>query len=126
MLSKGLRDEESIRIDNVLKTLLSIVFVPKMLTKEDTINIENQLGSLGLTIQNLTDFNQTDLIEHLVKCHLNWAHLEQFADFLLLLSDKIEGDFSEKAIEIYNHIQKESKTFSFEIYNKIEATKKAN
>ena len=124
MLSKGVRDEESIRIDNVLKTLLSIVFVPKALTEKDTIAIENQLKKWRLNTKNLVDFTSKDLMEHLLKFHLNWNHLEQFADFLVHLSNKTQVDFSEKAIEIYHYVQLESKTFSFEIYNKIEAIKK--
>lgn len=123
MLNKGLRDQESIRIDNVLKTLLSIVFVPKTLTEEDKINIENHLKDLGLNIQSLIDFNNTDLIVHLQRCHLDWNQLEQFADFLIKISKDNPFDFSEKAIAIYNYAQKESKTFSFEIFNKIAAAK---
>lgn len=124
MLSKGLRDEESTRIDNVLKTLLSIVFVPEMLTEKDSGNIENQLNLLGLTTQDLIDFSPNDLTGHLVKFHLNWNHLEQFADFLLQLSKKEPSDLSEKGIYIYHYIQQESKSFSFEIHHKLAAAKK--
>ena len=123
MLNKGLRDQESIRIDNILKVLLSIVFVPKTLIEEDKINIEMQLKDLGLNIQSLIDFNTTDLIVHLQRCHLDWNQLEQFADFLIKTSKENPFDFSEKAIAIYNYIQQESKTFSFEIFNKIAAVK---
>jgi len=123
MLNKGLRDQESMRIDNVLKTLLTIVFVPKTLIEKDKINIEMQLKDLGLNIQSLIDFNTTDLIVHLQRCHLDWNQLEQFADFLIKTSKENPFDFSEKAIAIYNYIQQESKTFSFEIFNKIAAVK---
>jgi len=123
MLNKGLRDQESVRIDNILKVLLSIVFVPKTLIEEDKINIEMQLKDLGLNIQSLIDFNTTDLIVHLQRCHLDWNQLEQFADFLIKISKENPFYFSEKAIAIYNYIQKESKTFSFEIFNKIAAAK---
>jgi len=43
MLNKGLRDQESIRIDNVLKTLLSIVFVPKFWDLEDKIKDDEKV-----------------------------------------------------------------------------------
>jgi hypothetical protein len=123
MLNKGLRDQESMRIDNVLKVLLSIVFVPKTLIEEDKINIEMQLKDLGLNIQSLIDFNNTDLIVHLQRCHLDWNQLDQFADFLIKISKENPFDFFEKAIAIYNYIQQESKTFSFEIFNKTAAAK---
>lgn len=123
MLNKGLRDQESIRIDNVLKTLLSIVFVPKFWDLEDKINIEEQLKDFGLNIQSLIDLNEADLITHLLRCHLDWNQLEQFADFLVIASKDNPFDFSGKAIAIYSHVQSESKTFSFGISNKIAAAK---
>ena len=125
MLNKGLRDQESIRIDNVLKTLLSLFFVPKFWNLEDTALVENELKDLGMNIQSLVDFTEKDLITHLLRCHLDWNQLEQFADFLVISSKENPFDFSEKAIAIYNYIQQESKTFSFEIDNKV-ATAKAN
>ena len=125
MLNKGLRDQESIRIDNVLKTLLSIVFVPKFWNLEDKINIEDQLKDFGLNIQSLIDVNETDLITHLLRCHLDWNQLEQFADFLIAFSKEKQFNFSEKSIVIYNYIQQESKVFSFGINSKI-AAEKAN
>ena len=125
MLNKGLRDQESIRIDNVLKTLLSIVFVPKFWDLEDEINIEEQLKDFGLNIQSLIDLNEADLITHLLRLHLDWNQLEQFADFLVIASKDNPFDFSQKAIAIYNYIQQESKVFSFGINSEI-ATAKAN
>jgi len=126
MLNKGLRDEESIRIDTVLKTLRSLVFVPLFLLEEEKINIENQLKILGLNIQTLDDFSESELIVHLVKCHLDWNNLEQFADFLIQMSKDSKAsfkDFPEKGIFIYNYIQQESKIFSFGIITKIAAVK---
>ena len=123
MLNKGLRDQESIRIDNVLKTLISIVFVPKFWDLEDKINIEEQLKDFGLNIQSLIDSNEKDLITHLLRLHLDWNQLEQFADFLVIASKDNPFDFSQNAIAIYNYIQQESKVFSFGINSKIAAAK---
>lgn len=123
MLNKGLRDQESVRIDNVLKTLLSIVFVPKFWDLEDKITIEDQLKDFGLSIQSLIGFNEKDFITHLLRCHLDWNQLEQFADFLIKSLKQNPFDLSEKAIAIYNYVQLESKTFSFEINSKIAAAK---
>jgi hypothetical protein len=125
MLNKGLRDQESIRIDNSLQLLHSLVFVPKFWNIEDTGLIDNQLKDFGLSVESLIAINEKDLITLLLRCHLNWNQLEQFADFLLKSSKENPFDFSEKAIAIYNYIQMESKTFSFEIFNKL-AIAKAN
>jgi hypothetical protein len=123
MLNKGLRDQESIRIDNVLKKLMSLVYVPKFWNLEDLLYLENELKDLGMNIESLRDFDKKGLIVHLQRCHLDWNQMEQFADFLIALSNEKQFDFREKAIAIYNYIQQESKTFSFGISNKLAAAK---
>ncbi|UFH36303.1 hypothetical protein [Flavobacterium acetivorans] len=125
MLNKGLRDQESIRIDNVLKTLHSLVFVPKFWNIEDTSLIDNQLTDFGLSTTVLIEMEQNDLIKLLLKLQLDWKQQEQFADFMIAFSKENPFDLTEKAIVIYEYIQSESKTFSFEIFNKI-AFAKAN
>ncbi|GGA68759.1 hypothetical protein GCM10008015_06950 [Flavobacterium palustre] len=123
MLNKGLRDQESIRIDNVLQTLHSLVFVPEKAFDKD--QIEGALKDFGLNIESLIAITPNDLILLLERLHLDWNQKEQFADFLVGFSKENQFDFAEKAISIYNHIQTESKTFSFGIFNKI-ASAKAN
>ena len=125
MLSKGLRDEKKVKIDNMLVTLLSLVFVPKFWNIEDTSLIDNQLTDFGLTTAILDQIEEKDLIKLLDKYEMDWEQKEQFADFLVGYSKNNQIDFSAKAIAIYNHIQSESKTFSFDIFNKL-AKIKAN
>jgi hypothetical protein len=123
MLNKGLRDQESIRIDNILKVLHSMTFVPKFWNLEDLSLLENELKGLGMNIESLRDFNENQLIFHLERLHFDWKHFEIFADFLITLSKESQFDFSKKAIAIYDCVQQESKTFSFEIFNKLAAAK---
>src|SRR3970040_762591 len=123
MLNKGLRDEQSIKIDNMLRMLYSLVFVPKFWNIEDTSILDNQLTGFDLTIENLKDLNDNDLIAHLGRYHLDWKQFEQFADVLVFLSQEKQFDFLQKAVAIYNYIQQQSKTFSFDIFNKIAAAK---
>lgn len=123
MLNKGLRDQESIRIDNILKLLHSLTFVPKFWNLEDLSPLENELKDLGMNIESLRDFDEKQLISHLQRLHFDWNHFEIFADFLIVLSKESQFDFSQKAIAIYDYVQKESKVFSFEIFNKIAAAK---
>lgn len=124
MLNKGLRDEESIRIDNVLKTLRSLDFVPKPFLDEQKFNVENQLKEFGLNIQTLVDYQNEELITLLVRCHLDFNQLEQFADFLIDFSKVENYNFEDKALAIYKYIQQESKVFSFGINTKIASAKK--
>jgi len=125
MLNKGLRDQESIRIDNVLKKLMSLVYVPKFWNLEDLLYLENELKDLGMNFESLTEFTEEELIVHLERLHFDWNHFEIFSDFLVAFSKESQFDFSPKAIAIYNYIQAESKTFSFGIFNKI-AVARAN
>lgn len=123
MLNKGLRDEESIRIDNVLKTLRALDFVPQPLTNDAKLDIENQLEEFGLNIQTLVDYQNEELITLLVRCHLDFNQLEQFADFLIDFSKVENYNFEDKALAIYQYIQQESKDFSFGINTKIASAK---
>lgn len=125
MLNKGIRDEKKVKIDNLLSTLLSLVFVPKFWNLDDTSLIDSQLTNLDLTTAILDQIEEKDLILLLDKYELDWAQKEQFADFLMAYSKENVCNFSAKAVAIYNHIQVNSKTFSFEIFSKI-ATAKAN
>ncbi len=125
MLNKGLRDQESIRIDNTLKKLMSLVYVPKFWNLEDLLYLENDLKDLAMNIESLDNFKEEELILHLQTLHLDWNQLELFADFLITFSKDSQYDFIPKGIAVYNYIQSESKTFSFGISSKI-ASAKAN
>ena len=123
MLNKGLRDNESIRIDNVLKTLRALDFVPEPFSDEQKSDIENQLKEFGLDISTLSDYQDEALIELLLRNHFDWNQLELFADFLLDFSKVKDYNFKDKALAIYQYIQKESKVFSFGINAKIASLK---
>jgi len=123
MLNKGLRDNESIRIDNILKTLRSLDFVPQPLTDDTKSDIENQLKEFGLNIQTLIDYQNEELITLLVRCHLDFNQLELFADFLMDFSKVENFNFKDKALTIYQYIQQESNVFSFGINAKIASLK---
>ena len=123
MLNKGLRDQESMRIDNILKVLHSLTFVPKFWNLEDLLQLENELKNLGINVETLHNFSEEELISHLQRLHFDWNHFELFADFLIALSKEKQFDFSGKAIAIYDYVQQESKIFSFGINSKIAAAK---
>ncbi|BFM42892.1 hypothetical protein CFS9_15330 [Flavobacterium sp. CFS9] len=123
MLNKGLRDEEKIRIDNVLKTLRTLVFVPYPLSDAGKENIENQLKEIGLSLNTLSRQKDEDLITLLIRLHFDWEHLEQFGDVLIEFSKVENYNFTDKALAIYQYIQQESKVFSFGINTKIASAK---
>lgn len=123
MLNKGLRDQEKIRIDNVLKTLHSLVFVPKWNDDDDFSAIDEQLKEFGLSIERTIELSEDELNLLLQRAHLDWEQQELFADILVEMSQKDHFHFLKKAISIYNYIQQQSKMFSFGINSKLIATK---
>ncbi|PXY44396.1 hypothetical protein DMB68_13085 [Flavobacterium hydrophilum] len=123
MLNKGLRDEEKIRIDNVLKTLRTLVFIPQPLDHLQIAEIENQLKEFALNIETLVDYSNEDLITLLMRLHFDWEQLEQFADFLMDFSKVENYNFEDKALAVYQYIQSESKVFSFGVNSKIASAK---
>jgi hypothetical protein len=123
VLNKGLRDEESIRIENTLRTLHALIFVPKFWNAEDISLIDEQLKSFGLSLQRTIEIPEEELIILLQQCHLDWNQQEQFADILVALSQEKQFIFLGKALAIYQYIQQESKVFSFGINIKIASAK---
>ncbi len=119
MLNKGLRDEQAVRIDNILKTLLSLVFVPKFWNVTELSCIDEQLEKFGMTLETISNSNSEDLIKLLNQNNLDFEQMEQFADILGNLSKNEQYNFDEKAIAIYKFIQSESHTMSFLIMEKI-------
>jgi len=123
MLTKGLRDEENERINNVLKQLISLTFIPE---DWNSIDLDNQLKYLALTMDDVLKFSSEEMIQHLEKLHFDWANTELFADFLVQISNNYKEEKAQlrlKAIAVYDYVQRESKTFSFDIFNKISGAK---
>lgn len=123
MLTKGLRDEENERINNVLKQLISLTYIPEDWNLND---FGNQLKNLALTMDDVLKFSSEEIIQHSEKLHFDWANAELFADLLVQISDNYEEEKAQlrlKAIAVYEYVQRESKTFSFDIFNKISSAK---
>ena len=122
MLTKGLRDEENERINNVLKQLISLTYIPEDWNLAD---LDSQLKYLALTFEDVLKFSSEETIQHLEKLHFDWANAELFADFLVQISNnyKEKAKLRLKAIAVYDYVQRESKTFSFDIFNKISRAK---
>lgn len=119
MLSKGLRDKESTRIDHCLKQLHSLVLPPLDWNLDIKEALEVELKDFAMDLESLNDFSPEDLLLHLQRLHFDWNQMESFADFLIAFSAASPFSFSEKALAVYHFIQKESKVFSFGIANKI-------
>ena len=123
MLTKGLRDEENERINNVLKQLISLTYIPEDWNLAD---LDSQLKYLALTFEDVLKFSSEETIQHLEKLHFDWANAESFADFLIQVSNNYQEEKAQlkvKAVALYEYVQNGSKTFSYAIFNKISSAK---
>ncbi len=121
-LTARLRDEENEHINNSLKKLMALDYIPE----NGNETIDEILGGIELNLQKVLDFSAASLVNHLDQFNFDWENAEQFADFLIALSTKLpESKFllAEKARIIFEYIQTESKTFSWDIAQKIANTK---
>ena len=123
MLSKGLRDKESTRIDHCLKQLHSLVLSPLNWNLDQKEILELELKDFAMNLESLNDFTPEDLMVHLQRLHFDWNQMESFADFLMAFSAASPFSFSEKALAVYLFIQKESKVYSFGIAKKVTVLK---
>jgi len=120
-VSFGMRNEENERINNVLKQLTALTFVPE---DWNDAEILTQLKKIGLPLETLVNIQSDDLNSYLRNYNFDWANMELFADLLVAFSAKAEYEsLKPKAAELYNFIQQESKMFSFEIMGKVNALK---
>lgn len=116
MLNKTTKSEQERRLDAIVASLITIDFTPDSLDKQDLVN--QQLAKMGLQMHVLSEMQEQELIDHLLKFHLGWNHLESFADLLVKWSSQ-NSCFKSKAKYIYQYIQNNSKAFSFDIMNKL-------
>jgi len=122
-LTARLRDEDNERINNILKRLIGLDYVPET----GTDSIDQILAEIDLTFENLFDLTPENLVLHLKNLNFDWENAEQFADFVVSVSNRSNENqlhWKQKAIAVYNYIQSESKVFSFAISAKIAAAKK--
>lgn len=115
-LSLGLRDEENERINNILNKLMELTFVPDGWFSADA---QSLLMQMGLSYESLDAMTGEELNQHVTKMHFDWANMERLADML-----GTNHVFRTKTVSLYNFIQAESKMFSFDIFNKINALSK--
>jgi len=128
MLSKGLRDEEKKEIDDAFVALLGIEFVPDLWKNEQRNKLNEKLQAmLNITLDDIENMNSEALLERLKSADFEFQHYEQFGD-LLLKSIPLEPQEKESLLAIhtavvYETAQKESKTFSFGLIQKINNAK---
>ncbi|MCF4100529.1 hypothetical protein L1I30_02505 [Gillisia sp. M10.2A] len=128
MLSKGLRDEENEKVNQVFDKIMSIQFVPDLWKNEQrkAMNVHLQ-NLLNLTLDDIENRSVESLLNDLKTHDLEFANYELFGDLLLKLlpfeAETNQANLAQKALAVFETAQQESKIFSFSLIQKINHAK---
>ena len=124
MLSKGLKDEENQKINELVGRLIDLEFVPEYYETEQRSKVNGLLlEHLNFQISDLESFTTEGLLLKLKDLHFDFSNLEHFGDFILKIlpfeKEENKSHFVVLAVAILEYIQLESKTLSFSTIQKI-------
>lgn len=128
MLNKGLKSEVNQKLNELIGKMLEIEFVPDLWEREQREVIDQKLQEiLSFGLQDIESMTPETLLEKLKEQHFDFSNFEQFGDLLIkiipLETEIFESHLASLAVTIFEYIQKESKTFSFTIIQKINKAK---
>lgn len=128
MLNKGLKSEVNQKLNELIGKMLEIEFVPDLWEREQRQEIDDKLQViLSFGLQNIESITPESLLEKLKEQQFDFSNFEQFGDLLLKLipleSEIYKSQLATSAVAIFEYIQKESKTFSFTMIQKINQAK---
>lgn len=117
MLTKGNKSEAEERLNALMQRLSGLSLKPERWNHEEFSKI---LGELGILYEDLSDIETAQLVQKLIETGMNWQHLEIFADCLVRISIAQHlMEYQLKAKDIYEYIQNNSGTFSFQLMQKL-------
>ncbi|RKS55279.1 hypothetical protein BC962_0238 [Gillisia mitskevichiae] len=128
MLSKGLKDEENQKINELVGRLIELEFVPEFYESEQRSKVNGLLfDQLGFNISDLETWSSEELLLKLKQLNFDFSNLEEFGDFLLKIipfeDEQHESHLAKATIAVYEAAQIESKTFSFSLIQKLNQAK---
>lgn len=128
MLSKGLKDEENQKVNELIGKLMELEFVPEFWENEQRKKVDSFLSeNLGFNIADLESWTSDELLIRLKELNFDFSNLEQFGDLLLkiipLEDVDHESHLAKSAVAVYESVQIESKTFSFGLIQKLNQAK---
>ena len=128
MLSKGLKDEENQKINELVGRLIDLEFVPELYESEQKSKVNGLLfEQLGFKISDLESWPSEELLKRLKELNFDFSNLEMFGDFLLKIipfeAEQHESHLAKSAIAVYESAQIESKTYSFGLIQKLNRAK---
>jgi len=112
------KDETEQRLNSILQKLSGITFVPE---NWNEAVFWTTLEESGLSKSDVLEKEEQLFFQQLIDLQFPWEHMEKLADILVALDTKQPNQLlKERAKNLYQFIQNESKMFSFEIMNKME------
>lgn len=128
MLTKGFKDEEQKKLDQLFNTGLQLEFVPDLWKSEQRRKVDNILQkTVNATLDDIENLSTEDMLQRLKAQNLNFSNYEHFADLLMKIIPVEEShrpSLARNAVTVYEAAQQESKTFSFGLIQKIADAKK--
>ncbi len=125
MLTKGFKNEEQKKLDQILHAGLQLAFVPETWHLEAKRKLDELLQNAAhITLVTLIRFPANQLITHVKSLNFSLSNLEHLADLLVKVSavePEHQSNLTHKALAIYKYAQEENKTFSWGIAQKIRA-----
>ena len=111
------KDETEQRLNAILQKLSGITFVPE---NWNEAAFWTTLNETGLTQKDVLETEQATFFQQLIDLKWPWEQIEKLADLLVALDEKMPNQqLKQRAKNLYQFIQNESKMFSFEIMNKM-------
>lgn len=128
MLNKGLKSEVNQKLNELIGKMLEIEFVPDLWEREQRQEIDDKLqATLSFGLQDIESMTPESLLEKLKEKDFDFSNFEQFGDLILKLipleAEIYKSQLATSAVAIFEYIQKESKTFSFTMIQKINQAK---
>ena len=111
------KDETEQRLNSILQKLSGITFVPE---NWNEAVFWTTLEETGLSKNDVLEKEENLFFQQLIDLQFPWEHMEKLADILVTLDAKQSNQLlKERAKNLYQFIQNESKMFSFEIMRKM-------
>ena len=128
MLSKGLKDEENQKINELVGRLIDLEFVPEFYGSEQRSKVNGLLfEQLGFKLSELETWSSEELLAKLKHLNFDYSNLEQFGDFLLKIipfeDEQHQSHLAKNAIAVYELAQTDSKIYSFSLIQKLNQAK---
>ncbi len=111
------KNETEQRLNSILQKLSGITFVPE---NWNEAVFWTTLEETGLSKSDVLEKEENLFFQQLIDLQFPWEHMEKLADILVALDAKQSNQLlKERAKNLYQFIQNESKMFSFEIMSKM-------